>query len=241
MGSPMPAAPEHWVKLVPGPAAALVRSLRGDGVPRKRARAVAALFVDIEGCTHLCEDLPPRQMNEVIERYFSAYLDAIRRAGGEVTEVQGDGLLGLFEGEALRDVARAALGAAREIETRTRELPEASPLYRTVEAHLDPFLARTAGEEGRSLPSFVTRELKAFLRCGLLEHGCLHVRCERCEEEMVVAFSCKGRGFCPSCGGRRMSELAAHLVDRVIPDVPVRQWVLSLKAAGFSTKPQGRR
>ena len=45
---------------------------------------------------------------------------------------------------------------------------------------------------------------------------------------MVVAFSCKGRGFCPSCGGRRMSELAAHLVDRVIPRVPVRQWVLSL-------------
>ena len=45
---------------------------------------------------------------------------------------------------------------------------------------------------------------------------------------MVVAFSCKGRGFCPSCGGRRMSELAAQLVDRVIPHVPVRQWVLSL-------------
>src|SRR5262245_19213217 len=45
---------------------------------------------------------------------------------------------------------------------------------------------------------------------------------------MVVAFSCKGRGFCPSCGGRRMSELAAQLVDRVIPQVPVRQWVLSV-------------
>jgi hypothetical protein len=40
--------------------------------------------------------------------------------------------------------------------------------------------------------------------------------------------SCKGRGVCPSCGGRRMSELAAHLVDYVIPDVSVRQWVLSL-------------
>ena len=45
---------------------------------------------------------------------------------------------------------------------------------------------------------------------------------------MVVAFSCKGRGFCPSCGGRRMSELAAQLVDRVIPRMPVRQWVLSV-------------
>lgn len=37
-----------------------------------------------------------------------------------------------------------------------------------------------------------------------------------------------GRAVCPSCGGRRMAERAAHLVDHVIPDVPVRQWVLSL-------------
>ena len=33
-------------------------------------------------------------------------------------------------------------------------------------------------------------------------------------------ISCKGRGFCPSCGGRRMAERAAHLVDHVFPDVP---------------------
>jgi hypothetical protein len=33
--------------------------------------------------------------------------------------------------------------------------------------------------------------------------------------------------FCPSCGARRMAETAAVLVDRVIPRVPVRQWVLS--------------
>src|SRR5207245_4006848 len=43
------------------------------------------------------------------------------------------------------------------------------------------------------------------------------------------AFSCKGRAICPSCGGRRMAERAAHLVDHVLPaDVPVRQWVLSV-------------
>ena len=45
---------------------------------------------------------------------------------------------------------------------------------------------------------------------------------------MLVAFSCKRRGFCPSCGARRMAQTAAHLVDHVIPYVPVRQWVLSL-------------
>jgi len=29
-------------------------------------------------------------------------------------------------------------------------------------------------------------------------------------------------------GGRRMADTAAHLVDRVLPEVPVRQWVLLL-------------
>jgi hypothetical protein len=40
--------------------------------------------------------------------------------------------------------------------------------------------------------------------------------------------SCKGRAVCPSCGGRRMAGRAAHLVDHVLPAVPVRQWTLSL-------------
>jgi Putative transposase/Transposase zinc-binding domain len=109
-----------------------------------------------------------------------------------------------------------------------RRQPEGSVLHRTLQAHLDTFLTRTAGDEGGGLPSFVIRELRAYLRCGLLEHGCVHVRCPRCADEMVVAFSCKGRGVCPSCGGRRMSALAAQLVEQVIPHVPARQWVLSL-------------
>jgi hypothetical protein len=57
------------------------------------------------------------------------------------------------------------------------------------------------------------------------------VHCDDCGLDRVVAFSCKGRGFCPSCGGRRMADTAAHLVDRVLPEVPVRQWVLSLPFA----------
>ena len=35
------------------------------------------------------------------------------------------------------------------------------------------------------------------------------------------------RGFCPSCGARRMAESAALLVDEVLPHQPMRQWVLS--------------
>ena len=37
-----------------------------------------------------------------------------------------------------------------------------------------------------------------------------------------------GAACSPSCGARRMAQTAAHLVDHVIPHVPVRQWVLSL-------------
>jgi Putative transposase/Transposase zinc-binding domain len=62
----------------------------------------------------------------------------------------------------------------------------------------------------------------------VLVHGFARLRCTDCALERLVPFSCKGRGFCPSCGGRRMSESAARLVDEVLPRVPVRQWVLSL-------------
>ena len=41
----------------------------------------------------------------------------------------------------------------------------------------------------------------------------------------------KKRGFCPSCGGRRMAETAALLADEVLPGRPLRQWVLSLPHA----------
>ena len=80
---------------------------------------------------------------------------------------------------------------------------------------------------GAGLPSFVTEEFEAFLACGILAHGFLRLRCNGCTEEKLVAFSCKRRGICPSCGTRRMAEAAAHLVGCVIPNVPVRQWVLS--------------
>ncbi len=69
---------------------------------------------------------------------------------------------------------------------------------------------------------------KEYLRCGLLEFGCIRVGCERCGHEHLAAFSCKRRGFCPSCVGRRMSDTALHLMEKVFPEVAVRQWVCSL-------------
>lgn len=89
------------------------------------------------------------------------------------------------------------------------------------------FMARIEAGD-RAVPRFCEREVAAFLRCGILAHGFARVHCSDCGKDDVVAFSCKGRGFCPSCGTRRMVDTAAWLVDRVMPEVPVRQWVLSL-------------
>ncbi len=58
-------------------------------------------------------------------------------------------------------------------------------------------------EQGRELPGYVQREFEDYLKCGRLEHGFLRVRCASCHTEHLVAFSCKRRGFCPSCGARR--------------------------------------
>ena len=109
-----------------------------------------------------------------------------------------------------------------------RRRPEETILYQLVQENLETSLAQVEAERGSGLPEFVKAEFDAFLTCGILAHGFLRLRCSECGHEKLVAFSCKRRGFCPSCGARRMAETAAHLVDCVIPPVPVRQWVLSL-------------
>ena len=108
-----------------------------------------------------------------------------------------------------------------------RHRPEHTLLYQIVEENY-PTFRDLLERQGRPLPSYVAREFDDFLRCGRLEHGFLRVRCDCCHHEKLVAFSCKRRGFCPSCGARRMAESAALLVDDVFPKRPVRQWVLSV-------------
>jgi ribosomal protein S27E len=110
--------------------------------------------------------------------------------------------------------------------TYQRHQPEQTLLYQLVEKYYPAFLEHQAAE-GRTLPDYVQQEFTDFLKCGRLEQGFLRVRCESCEHERLVAFSCKRRGFCPSCGARRMVETAALLVDEVFPARPIRQWVLT--------------
>jgi Putative transposase/Transposase zinc-binding domain len=107
-----------------------------------------------------------------------------------------------------------------------RRRPEGTVLYEAVRDNLATLLEE-ASEVGRGLPRYVERDFTRYLECGVLAHGFARVRCESCKDELLVAFSCKGRGVCPSCNAKRAHVSAVHLVERVLPHVPYRQWTLS--------------
>ena len=106
-----------------------------------------------------------------------------------------------------------------------RRQPDRTLLYRVVQDHLATWLALHDDGGGGHAPALTEREFRRYLECGILAHG---FACADCGHDFIIAYSCKGRGVCPSCTTRRRVETAAHLVDHVFPRLPVRQWVLSL-------------
>ncbi|MBL6976370.1 MAG: transposase zinc-binding domain-containing protein, partial [Deltaproteobacteria bacterium] len=101
-------------------------------------------------------------------------------------------------------------------------------MYKVVQNHIETLIddAHERHESGNGYPGFVENELRKYLDCGILARGFARLRCPDCGFERLVAFSCKGR-LCPSCWARRTADVAAHLVDRVMPKAQYRQWVLT--------------
>ena len=108
-----------------------------------------------------------------------------------------------------------------------RRQPEKTTLYKIVQENWLTF-KDSIMQQGEAVPPYVENEFEEYLKCGILAHGFLRNRCEACTKDHVVGFSCKRRGFCPSCMGRRMAETTIFLCEQVIQDVAVRQWVLSV-------------
>ena len=89
--------------------------------------------------------------------------------------------------------------------------PHDTVLYGLVREHLSTFLAHAARTYAAPLPRYVSLAFEGYLRCGDLARGFLRCHCDGCGHDVLVAFSCKGRGLCPSCGARRMCNEAAML------------------------------
>ena len=112
--------------------------------------------------------------------------------------------------------------------TYARRRPEETALTRAVRDGLPGFERESEARHASGLPAFVRQEFENFLGCGDLRRGFARFQCTSCGTDRFVALSCGGRGFCPSCLGRRMVESAANLVDYALPRVPIRHWILSL-------------
>ncbi len=88
-------------------------------------------------------------------------------------------------------------------------------------------VVRRAFDEGwpaacETIPRRVRREAEAYQRCGEVRYGFVEVVCEDSETSRLVAFSCKGRGWCPSCTNRRAVETGVRLAA-LLPQVGHRK------------------
>ena len=95
-------------KFVPTTVSRLIEKSPTASIPQGKEQDVSVLFLDIQGYTLMTERLASTQLNELIERYFSVFMDAIYENNGDVNETAGDGLMVLFMSE---DETRNSLDA----------------------------------------------------------------------------------------------------------------------------------
>ena len=124
-------------KFVPNTVSRLIEKSPDGKMPESKEQDVSVLFLDIEAYTKICERLGDEKMNDIIEKHFSAFMDAIYANDGDVNETAGDGLMVLFLNE---DHVQNAMGAVRTAlkirEDTLRIGNEISSLYRPLEINM---------------------------------------------------------------------------------------------------------
>jgi len=109
--------------------------------------------------------------------------------------------------------------------------PHVSQYYQCVEDHFDTleqvYDERFAKQYGFFRP-YVRKVIYRYLDCGILHNGFARVKCENCNHEYLLAFSCKRRQFCPSCHQKRVVEFGEWLCEEVLKAVPHRHFTFSI-------------
>ena len=111
--------------------------------------------------------------------------------------------------------------------------PADSSLWKTLHNHYEDFKAGY-GEHCEKQYGFfrpvVDEVVEEYLRCGDSREGFARVRRANpeCEHEHLLAFSCKGRRFCPSCHSKKTIRFADDVTHNILYPVPHRQFVFSI-------------
>ena len=84
--------------------------------------------------------------------------------------------------------------------------PESTVFYKVVFHYFDRFLAGYENQFERAygyLRPVIQEVIEKYLDCGNPHSGFARIRCSDCGTELLLTFSCKTRGFCPSCHAKR--------------------------------------
>jgi len=109
--------------------------------------------------------------------------------------------------------------------------PQNSPLYLSIVNHVAEF--ESAYEERYqttcgSLRPVVREVVQKYLNCGDLRRGFARIKCKDCQHELLLAFSCKGRYFCPSCHQKRVLQFGESITHEILLPFPHRQYVFTI-------------
>ena len=109
--------------------------------------------------------------------------------------------------------------------------PERTVFYQVLFHYFDQFLqeyeSRFEKEYGFLRP-IIKEVVERYLDCGNPRCGFARIRCPSCGGERLLMFSCRTRGFCPSCHSKRREEWGEWMREELILDVPHRQVVFTI-------------
>ena len=125
---------DHLSPFVPQSVRSIVEDDPGQLKQDKERKDVTVLFLDLEGYTRLTANWREAEVNEIVEKVFSRFVDPIHRSGGEINETAGDGLMIIFKNDDARTNAVHAVRAALDIAERICEsvlvgLEVLAPIY----------------------------------------------------------------------------------------------------------------
>jgi adenylate cyclase len=129
--------------------------------PAGETRATICLASDIEGFVSLAEGLSPDAVGDILNEYFSELFTPVRRAGGEISTVAGDGSMCVWSGHSapLARERPAAIGAALDILDTVKRLNRLGhaprPLRTRIGLHAGPALIGIVGGAGKYVPHVV--------------------------------------------------------------------------------------
>jgi class 3 adenylate cyclase/HAMP domain-containing protein len=125
-------------KFVPESVKELLERDPGATELQKKTVEVSVLFLDIAGYTKLSEQLEPKKLNQLVQTYFTSFLEIIHTYHGDVNETAGDGLMVIFQADrSATDHALNASRAAFAIRQRTAGLNEEyGGVFPPIELHM---------------------------------------------------------------------------------------------------------